>query len=151
MLRMVRNQLRIFPILMPVLTLKQSYFCSTATKGGISCTGIYPDSRPDPTRTGGKQRQLRASNQGALFSSLLPPNSDRLFHSYDGPTQRLNGHTELTEHILCSRRFHEQKLLLISCVYGIMGLPGQVIYLTVVADKWPRTRTPWMALFSSVL
>jgi uncharacterized membrane protein len=34
--------------------------------------------------------------------------------------------------------------LLISGVYGIMGVIGQVIYLFVVADRWPRTRTLWV-------
>lgn len=34
--------------------------------------------------------------------------------------------------------------LLISGVYGIMGVIGQLIYLFVVADKWPRTRTLWV-------
>jgi len=34
--------------------------------------------------------------------------------------------------------------LLISGVYGIMGVLGQVIYLLFVADKWPRTRTLWI-------
>lgn len=33
--------------------------------------------------------------------------------------------------------------LLISGAYGMMGILGQVIYLLVVADKWPRTRTLW--------
>lgn len=33
--------------------------------------------------------------------------------------------------------------LLISGVYGMMGILGQVIYLMVVADRWPRTRTLW--------
>jgi sugar porter (SP) family MFS transporter len=33
--------------------------------------------------------------------------------------------------------------LLISGVYGMMGIIGQLIYLFVVADKWPRTRTLW--------
>ncbi|EXJ85326.1 hypothetical protein A1O1_05690 [Capronia coronata CBS 617.96] len=33
--------------------------------------------------------------------------------------------------------------LLISGAYGMMGVIGQVIYLTVVADRWPRTTTLW--------
>lgn len=33
--------------------------------------------------------------------------------------------------------------LLISGAYGMMGILGQVIYLLVVADKWPRTLTLW--------
>lgn len=33
--------------------------------------------------------------------------------------------------------------LLISGAYGMMGILGQVIYLVVVADRWPRTRTLW--------
>ncbi|KAF5663030.1 high-affinity glucose transporter [Fusarium circinatum] len=33
--------------------------------------------------------------------------------------------------------------LLISGVYGMMGIIGQVIYLVFVADKMPRTRTLW--------
>lgn len=33
--------------------------------------------------------------------------------------------------------------LLISGVYGMMGIIGQIFYLFVVADKWPRTRTLW--------
>lgn len=40
--------------------------------------------------------------------------------------------------------FTGKTALLISGVYGIMGVIGQVIYLTVVADKWPRTRTLWI-------
>lgn len=39
--------------------------------------------------------------------------------------------------------FTGQTALLISGVYGMMGIIGQVIYLFVVADKWPRTRTLW--------
>ncbi|PLB50585.1 putative hexose carrier protein [Aspergillus steynii IBT 23096] len=34
--------------------------------------------------------------------------------------------------------------LLISGIYGIMGVLGQVIYLCFAADKWPRTRTLWV-------
>ncbi|KAL1594381.1 hypothetical protein SLS60_010141 [Paraconiothyrium brasiliense] len=33
--------------------------------------------------------------------------------------------------------------LLISGAYGMMGILGQVVYLLVVADRWPRTRTLW--------
>jgi len=36
-----------------------------------------------------------------------------------------------------------QTALLISGVYGMMGIFGQIFYLVVVADKWPRTRTLW--------
>ena len=32
---------------------------------------------------------------------------------------------------------------LISGVYGMMGIIGQIIYLTVVADRWPRKVTLW--------
>lgn len=39
--------------------------------------------------------------------------------------------------------FTGRTALLISGVYGMMGIIGQVIYLLVVADKWPRTRTLW--------
>lgn len=39
--------------------------------------------------------------------------------------------------------FTGRTALLISGVYGMMGIIGQVIYLVVVADKWPRTRTLW--------
>ncbi|CAH0002217.1 unnamed protein product [Clonostachys byssicola] len=34
--------------------------------------------------------------------------------------------------------------LLISGIYGMMGIIGQIIYLTVVADRWPRVRTLWI-------
>lgn len=37
--------------------------------------------------------------------------------------------------------------LLISGIYGIMGVIGQVIYLLCAADKWPRTRTLWVGSF----
>ncbi|KAJ4168766.1 hypothetical protein NW754_010694 [Fusarium falciforme] len=33
--------------------------------------------------------------------------------------------------------------LLISGVYGMMGIIGTGIYLAIVADKWPRARTLW--------
>jgi len=33
--------------------------------------------------------------------------------------------------------------LLISGVYGMMGIIGQIFYLCVVADRWPRSRTLW--------
>jgi len=33
--------------------------------------------------------------------------------------------------------------LLISGVYGMMGIIGQIFYLFVVADRWPRSRTLW--------
>ncbi|ETN41464.1 uncharacterized protein HMPREF1541_03400 [Cyphellophora europaea CBS 101466] len=33
--------------------------------------------------------------------------------------------------------------LLISGVYGMMGVIGTALYLTLVADKWPRARTLW--------
>lgn len=39
--------------------------------------------------------------------------------------------------------FTGQRALLISGAYGMMGIIGQVIYLVVVADKWPRVRTLW--------
>lgn len=39
--------------------------------------------------------------------------------------------------------FKGQQALLISGVYGMMGIFGQIFYITVVADKWPRTRTLW--------
>ena len=39
--------------------------------------------------------------------------------------------------------FVGQQALLISGVYGMMGFLGQIIYLFVVADKWPRARTMW--------
>lgn len=39
--------------------------------------------------------------------------------------------------------FTGRTALLISGAYGMMGIIGQVIYLVVVADKWPRTRTLW--------
>ena len=39
--------------------------------------------------------------------------------------------------------FTGKTALMISGIYGIMGVIGQIIYLTVVADKWPRTRTLW--------
>ncbi|CAG8049186.1 unnamed protein product [Penicillium olsonii] len=42
--------------------------------------------------------------------------------------------------------------LLISGVYGIMGVIGQVIYLFIAADKWPRSRTLWVgSLFLSAM
>jgi len=48
--------------------------------------------------------------------------------------------------------FTGRTALLISGVYGIMGVLGQVIYLLVVADKWPRTRTLWVgSLFLCVM
>lgn len=40
--------------------------------------------------------------------------------------------------------FTGRTALLISGVYGIMGVVGQIIYLVAVADKWPRTRTLWV-------
>lgn len=39
--------------------------------------------------------------------------------------------------------FTGKTALLISGIYGMMGVIGQIIYLVVVADKWPRTRTLW--------
>ncbi|KFY95126.1 hypothetical protein V500_02910 [Pseudogymnoascus sp. VKM F-4518 (FW-2643)] len=48
--------------------------------------------------------------------------------------------------------FTGRTALLISGVYGIMGVVGQVIYLVAVADKWPRTRTLWVgSLFLCVM
>lgn len=42
--------------------------------------------------------------------------------------------------------------LLISGIYGIMGVLGQVIYLFCAADKWPRTRTLWVgSIFLSAM
>ncbi|KAK8029612.1 hypothetical protein PG993_010903 [Apiospora rasikravindrae] len=37
--------------------------------------------------------------------------------------------------------FEGQQALLISGVYGLMGVIGQAFYLLVVADRWPRART----------
>ncbi|KAK8054509.1 hypothetical protein PG994_009576 [Apiospora phragmitis] len=37
--------------------------------------------------------------------------------------------------------FAGQQALLISGVYGLMGVIGQTFYLVVVADRWPRVRT----------
>ncbi|KAI4863399.1 general substrate transporter [Hypoxylon rubiginosum] len=39
--------------------------------------------------------------------------------------------------------FKGQQALLISGIYGLMGVIGQVIYLVFVADRWPRARTMW--------
>ncbi|KAH7014095.1 general substrate transporter [Microdochium trichocladiopsis] len=39
--------------------------------------------------------------------------------------------------------FTGRSALLISGIYGMMGIIGQIIYLWVVADKWPRARTLW--------
>ena len=39
--------------------------------------------------------------------------------------------------------FTGNEALLISGVYGMMGIIGQIIYLTVVADRWPRKVTLW--------
>ncbi|KAL0932411.1 sugar transporter [Colletotrichum truncatum] len=39
--------------------------------------------------------------------------------------------------------FTGRTALLISGAYGMMGIFGQIIYLVVVADRWPRTRTLW--------
>ncbi|KAK2733793.1 sugar transporter [Colletotrichum kahawae] len=39
--------------------------------------------------------------------------------------------------------FTGRTALLISGAYGMMGIIGQVNYLVVVADRWPRTRTLW--------
>ena len=39
--------------------------------------------------------------------------------------------------------FTGKTALLISGAYGMMGVIGQIIYLTIVVDKWPRTRTLW--------
>lgn len=39
--------------------------------------------------------------------------------------------------------FTGRTALLISGAYGMMGILGQIIYLAVVADRWPRTRTLW--------
>jgi uncharacterized membrane protein len=48
--------------------------------------------------------------------------------------------------------FTGRTALLISGVYGIMGVIGQIIYLVFVADKWPRTRTLWIgSLFLCVM
>ncbi|KAL2820163.1 general substrate transporter [Aspergillus cavernicola] len=48
--------------------------------------------------------------------------------------------------------FTGKSSLLISGIYGIMGVLGQVIYLFVAADKWPRTRTLWVgSIFLSVM
>ncbi|CAI7617988.1 unnamed protein product [Penicillium manginii] len=42
--------------------------------------------------------------------------------------------------------------LLISGIYGIMGVLGQIIYLFIAADRWPRTRTLWVgSIFLSVM
>lgn len=42
--------------------------------------------------------------------------------------------------------------LLISGIYGIMGVLGQVIYLFIAADRWPRTRTLWVgSIFLSIM
>ncbi|QGA15942.1 hypothetical protein EYB26_003604 [Talaromyces marneffei] len=42
--------------------------------------------------------------------------------------------------------------LLISGIYGLMGVLGQEIYLFIAADKWPRTRTLWVgSVFLSIM
>ncbi|KAL2681420.1 hypothetical protein Neosp_009031 [[Neocosmospora] mangrovei] len=40
--------------------------------------------------------------------------------------------------------FKGNTALLISAIYGFMGVIGQVISLTLIADKWKRTTTLWM-------
>jgi hypothetical protein len=48
--------------------------------------------------------------------------------------------------------FTGRTALLISGVYAIMGVLGQIIYLAVVTDRWPRTRTLWVgSLFLCVM
>ncbi|KAI9154880.1 High-affinity glucose transporter [Paramyrothecium foliicola] len=39
--------------------------------------------------------------------------------------------------------FTGQTSLLISGIYGMMGIIGQIIYLVFVADRWPRVTTLW--------
>ncbi|KAF7557625.1 hypothetical protein G7Z17_g588 [Cylindrodendrum hubeiense] len=39
--------------------------------------------------------------------------------------------------------FTGQTSLLVSGIYGMMGIIGQIFYLVVVADRWPRVRTLW--------
>lgn len=43
--------------------------------------------------------------------------------------------------------FTGQTSLLISGVYGMMGIIGTALYLLFVADKWPRVRTLWSGSF----
>jgi len=40
--------------------------------------------------------------------------------------------------------FTGKKALLISAIYGFMGLIGQIINLLGISDKWPRVRTMWI-------
>ncbi|RKK79193.1 hypothetical protein BFJ71_g16302 [Fusarium oxysporum] len=40
--------------------------------------------------------------------------------------------------------FTGDKALLISGIYGFMGVIGQIISLTLIADKWKRTTTLWV-------
>jgi hypothetical protein len=48
--------------------------------------------------------------------------------------------------------FKGKTSLLISGIYGMMGVIGQVIYLFVAADNWPRSRTLWVgSLFLSAM
>ncbi|KAF5563774.1 high-affinity glucose transporter [Fusarium phyllophilum] len=59
----------------------------------------------------------------ALWTYVLPKNFQSVFYQTVGFTGRTS--------------------LLISGVYGMIGIIGQVIYLVFVADKMPRTRTLW--------
>jgi MFS family permease len=40
--------------------------------------------------------------------------------------------------------YQGREALLISGVYGLMGIIGTVLYLIIVADRWPRARTLWV-------
>ncbi|RDW65094.1 hypothetical protein BP6252_10745 [Coleophoma cylindrospora] len=62
-------------------------------------------------------------SMGQLSGSTVIQNYQSIFYSTVGYTGRTS--------------------LLISGIYGFMGLFGQIAYMLFVADKWPRTRTLW--------
>ncbi|TPX16388.1 uncharacterized protein E0L32_004037 [Thyridium curvatum] len=99
-----------------------------------------------------QQLALERSQQGGSWASALATMFSRRFARRTAMAAFILMHGQLSgapviqnyQNIFYAMvGFTGRTSLLISGVYGMMGVLGAVVYLLVVADRWPRVRTMW--------